>query len=279
LRRLYLLGYPVAHSLSPAMQNAAAKALSLDYEYSLMPVPPAELAMRVAELRNTHVAGFNITIPHKVSVIPLLDEVDETASRVGAVNTVVNVGGRLRGYNTDSVASTRVLREAYGDLSGCRAVILGAGGAARAVAAGLAPHAEQITILARDAAKARALADEMKARTGARLQVAHTDDARATIRRADVLVNATPAGMHPNTDDTPTDAANLHAGLLVFDLIYKPEKTRLLREAEAKGARTVGGLGMLVYQGAEALRLWTGQKAPEALMLEVARRALGGDAP
>jgi shikimate dehydrogenase len=277
LRRLYLLGYPVAHSLSPAMQNAAIKALGLDYEYSLMPVPPAELATRVTELRQPAVAGFNVTIPHKVSVIPLLEALDETASRVGAVNTVVNEGKHLKGYNTDSVASTRVLREAYGSLSGCRAVILGAGGAARAVVAGLAPHAEQITILARDAAKARALADEMMTRAGAELRVARIGDAHATIRHSDILVNATPAGMHPNTDAPPTDAANLHAGLLVFDLIYNPEKTRLLREAEAAGARTVGGLAMLVYQGAEALRLWTGKKAPEALMLEAARAALGGD--
>jgi shikimate dehydrogenase len=279
MRHIYLLGYPVAHSLSPAMQNAAIKSLGLDYEYRLMPVPPAELAVKVKELKAPSVAGFNVTIPHKVAVIPLLDELDETATRVGAVNTVTKAGGGIRGYNTDSVASMRVLREAYGDLSGCRVAILGAGGAARAVAAGLAPHAGRITMLARDAAKAKTLAEEINTSTGSEMKSASIGDAHDIIRRADILVNATPAGMHPNTDDTPTDVSNLHRDLLVFDLIYNPEKTRLIREAEAAGARTVGGLAMLVYQGAEALRLWTGKEAPEALMLEAARAALGGDAP
>ncbi len=276
MRLLYLLGYPVAHSLSPAMQNAALRALGLDYEYRLMPVPPSELASVVAKLRDPSVAGFNVTIPHKVAVTPLLDEVDETASAVGAVNTVVNSGGRLRGHNTDSVAATRVLREVYGSLSGCHAVILGAGGAARAVASGLAPYAERITVLARDHSKAEALASEVAERTGAEIRAANIGEASKLTPYADILVNATPAGMHPNTDTSPIDAHTLHRGLLVFDLVYNPEKTRLLREAEAAGARTVGGLSMLVYQGAEALRLWTGRAAPEALMLDAARAALGG---
>jgi shikimate dehydrogenase len=276
VRLLYLLGYPVAHSLSPAMQNATIRALGLDYEYRLMPVTPSDLAGTVSKLRNASVAGFNVTIPHKVAVIPLLDEVDETASTVGAVNTVVNRGGRLRGYNTDSVAATRVLREAYVSLSGCRAVILGAGGAARAVASGLAPHAERITVLARDLSKAEALAAEVAEHTGAEIHAAGIEEASKVTPHADVLVNATPVGMHPNTDTSPIDAHALHRGLLVFDLVYNPEKTRLLKEAEAAGARTVGGLSMLVYQGAEALRLWTGKAAPEALMLEAARAALGG---
>jgi shikimate dehydrogenase len=278
VRLLYLLGYPVAHSLSPAMQNAALEALGLDYEYLLMPVPPSDLSGTVSNLRDASVAGFNVTIPHKVAVIPLLDEVDETASTVGAVNTVVNSGGRLRGYNTDSVAATRVLREAYGSLSGCRAVILGAGGAARAVASGLAPHAERITVLARDPAKAEALAAEVAEHTGAEIHAAGIGEASKVTPYADVLVNATPAGMHPNVGSTPIEAGALHRGLLVFDLVYNPEKTRLLREAEAAGARTVGGLPMLVYQGAEALRLWTGRAAPEVLMLDAARAALGGAA-
>ena len=276
MRLLYLLGYPVAHSLSPAMQNAALSALGLAYEYRLMPVPPGELGRRICELRDLSVAGFNVTIPHKVAVIPLLDELDETASAVGAVNTVVNNGGRLTGYNTDSTASTRALREAYGDLNGCRVVVLGAGGAARAVASGLAPHAERISVLARDEAKAGSLAGEVSKQIGAEVRSGGLGGAGSAISSADILVNATPVGMSPKEGMSPVEARALHSRLLVFDLVYNPERTRLLADAEAAGARTLGGLRMLVYQGAEAFRLWTGRDAPEALMMGTARAALGG---
>jgi shikimate dehydrogenase len=275
VRLLYLLGYPVAHSLSPAMQNAALRAKGLSLEYRLMLVTPEELERRVCELRDLSVVGFNVTIPHKVAVIPLLDDLDETASAVGAVNTVVNNGGRLTGYNTDRLASTRVLSEAYGDLTRSRVAIIGAGGAARAVASGLASCAEWITVLARDVSKAKLLAKEVEGR-GAEVCGASIGEARKIVSSANILVNATPVGMHPNLDASPIETAALHNELLVFDLVYNPERTRLLREAEAVGARTVGGLSMLVYQGAEAFRLWTGKVAPEELMMGVAKMALGG---
>ncbi len=277
MRLLYLLGHPVAHSLSPAMQNAALRALGLDYEYRLLPVPPEGLVEKVAELRDGDVAGFNVTIPHKVVIIPLLDELDETASTVGAVNTVVNRDGRLKGYNTDCLASTRALRGAYGDLAGCRVVVLGAGGAARAVASGLASHAEWIKIIARDEEKAKALAKQIRG-TDAEIRGGGLGEAPGMIRSADILVNTTPVGMSPNRGESPADASVLHPGLLVFDLVYNPERTRLLADAEAAGARALGGLAMLVYQGAEAFRLWTGREAPEALMMRAAREALGGAA-
>ena len=277
MKRLFLLGYPVAHSLSPAMQNAALKALGLDYEYGLMPVPPGGLAARVGELRGAS-AGFNVTIPHKVTVIPLLDCLDESASAVGAVNTVVNHHGRLIGYNTDCTASTRALRERNGDLGGSRVVVLGAGGAARAVSMGLARHVELIRILARDAAKARELAGEVRARTGAIVEGGSIEDAEEVTRVADILVNATPVGMSPNIGTSPVAPETLHGGLLVFDLVYNPERTQLLADAERAEAHTLGGLPMLIYQGAEALRLWTGREAPEGLMMEAARRAIGGAA-
>jgi shikimate dehydrogenase len=278
LRLLYLLGHPVAHSLSPAMQNAVLRALGLGYEYRLMPVPPEGLVEKVAELRDGDVAGFNVTIPHKVVIIPLLDELDETASTVGAVNTVVNRDGRLKGYNTDCLASTRALRGAYGDLAGCRVVVLGAGGAARAVASGLASHAEWIKIIARDEEKAKALAKQVRGQADAEVRGGGLGEAAETIRSADILVNATPVGMSPDRDRSPVEAGALHPGLLVFDLVYNPERTSLLADAEAAGARTLGGLTMLVYQGAEAFRLWTGRVAPEALMMRAAREALGGAA-
>ncbi len=276
MKLLYILGHPVAHSLSPAMQNAALRALGLDYEYRIMPVPPEDLEKRINELKDLSVAGFNVTIPHKIAVLSLLDELDETASVVGAVNTVVNSGGHLRGYNTDSPASTRVLREAYGDLAGCRVVILGAGGAARAVASGLAPYAEWIIVLARDEAKAESLARDVRGRTGVEIRGGDIGGAGKILSSADILVNATPVGMSPHWGMSPIEADILHPGLLVFDLVYNPERTRLLRDAESAGARTIGGIAMLVYQGTEAFRLWTGREAPEALMMRAARNALGG---
>lgn len=275
MRLLYLLGYPVAHSLSPAIQNAALRAKGLSLEYRLMLVTPEELERRVCELRDLSVVGFNVTIPHKVAVIPLLDDLDETASAVGAVNTVVNNGGRLTGYNTDCLASTRVLSEAYGNLTRSRVAIIGAGGAARAVASGLASCAEWIAVLARDVSKAKLLAKEVEG-LGSEVCGASIGEAKKIVSSANILVNATPVGMHPNLDASPIEPAALHSGLLVFDLVYNPVRTRLIREAEAVGARTVGGLSMLVYQGAEAFRLWTGNVAPEELMMGVAKMALGG---
>ena len=276
MRRLYLLGYPVAHSISPQMQGAAIEALGVDYRYEAVPVPPESLGKVVAGLRDPSVAGFNVTIPHKVAILPLLDEVDNTASEVGAVNTVVNDDGYLRGYNTDSPAAVRVLSEVFVDLDGCRVVILGAGGAARAVASGLAPKARWIRILARDAAKAETLANGIREQYGIDVLGASLGEAQSSVGAADILVNATPVGMSPDVDHSPIDAHILHPGLLVFDLVYRPERTQLLLDAEAAGARTLGGLTMLVYQGAEALRLWTGRRAPEDVMMGAARRALGG---
>ncbi len=273
-RRLHLIGYPVAHSLSSVMQNTAIRALGLDYEYSLMPVPSRELPLRVAEFRNASVVGFNVTIPYKVAVIPLLDALDVTASAVGAVNTVVNNGGRLIGYNTDCIASVKALRESYGDLKGCRAVIVGAGGASRAVANGLAPCAKSIKILAREEPKAESLARQIHG--NATIKGGSIGEATEAIHDADILVNATPVGMTPNIDASPVPAEALHQSLLVFDLVYNPERTRLLSEAEASGARTLSGLSMLVYQGAEALHLWTGREIPETLMMEAAKRSIGG---
>jgi shikimate dehydrogenase len=279
LRRLYLLGYPVTHSISPQMQGAAIEALGLDYRYEAMPVPPESLAKVVEELRDDSVAGFNVTIPHKVTILPLLNMLDASASSVGAVNTVVNDNGQLRGYNTDSLAAVRALGEAHGDLEGCRVVILGAGGAARAIASGLAPKARWIRILARDTAKAEALASEVGERHGVDVLGEGLGDVHRSVAAADILVNATPVGMSPDVDRNPVDAHHLHPSLLVFDLVYNPERTRLLLDAAAAGAKTLGGLTMLVYQGAEALRLWSGRRAPEEVMMGAARRALRGGKP
>ena len=276
MRHLYLLGYPVAHSLSPAIQNAALRALGLNFKYSLMPATPEELNRRVLDLKDLSVAGFNVTIPHKVAVLPLLDGLDEVASDVGAVNTVVNCDGRLIGYNTDCPASLQALVEAKVGLTGSKVVVLGAGGAAKAVVCGLAQQVNSIMILARDDANAKQLAKMFEGR-GAEIAGANISQASDMISETDILINTTPVGMRPNVDSTPIEGIALHSGLTVFDFVYNPVRTRLLRDAEAVGARSVSGLSMLVYQGAEAFRLWTGRIAPTGLMMGVAKRIAEGD--
>ncbi len=273
MRACYLLGHPVAHSMSAAMQNAAFRCLGLDIEYRFLDVEQAGLASAVRELREVDVLGANVTIPHKVAVVGLMDHLDTFAEAVGAVNTIVNNGGELSGYNTDGPAAVKALQEAYGSLSGTRVILLGAGGAARSVSYALAQYGARLTVLNRDEGKAQQLAGMVGAESGSLGELVHR------LRGADILINATPVGMAPNSGASPVDASILHRGLTVLDLIYNPPRTRLLRDAEAAGARAHGGVRMLVYQGAEAFRLWTGRDAPVELMEAEVLEALGGGGP
>jgi len=258
--------------MSGVMHNAAFRHLGLDMEYSLRSVAPGDLGRFVrGELTRGDVAGANVTVPHKVAVMGLLDELEREAEKIGAVNTVVNRGGRLRGFNTDGVGAERALREAYGPLGGARVVLLGAGGAARALAYYLSREAESLVILNRDPLKARLLAE----RTGGVAEVTWGGLGQMDLRGADVLVNSTPVGMSPGTYESPVEPRQLHGGLLVFDLVYNPVETRLLRDAEEAGARTLSGVSMLVYQGAEAFRLWTGREAPVEVMRNAVIAELG----
>ena len=274
----YLLGFPVSHSISAVMQNAAFTALGIDCVYRLRQVRPEDLAEAVNELRSPSVLGANATIPHKVGLTSLLDELDTFAQTVGAVNTIVNHGGWLKGHNTDGPAALRAMREALGDLGGSRVVLLGAGGAARSVAHVLTENSAKLTILNRDREKAGKLVLQLRGAC-ADLESGGLDSLGKALATADILVNATPVGMAPNIGATPVDSRLLHEGLLVFDLVYNPMKTRLLTEAEMAGAKTLSGVEMLVYQGAEAFRLWTGREPPEAVMMNAAREALRGRKP
>ena len=277
----YLIGYPVGHSMSAVMHNAAFLELGLDFEYRLLEVRPEDLeGAAQGTLRAPGVRGASVTIPHKVSVMGFLDEIDPEAVRMGAVNTVVNDGGRLKGYNTDGTGALRAMEEAYGDLGGARAVVLGAGGAARAIGCKLAENASEVRILNRTPGRAEALADHLSSLRECGAEISSGDLSRGSVRSslegADILVNATPLGMHPETEDSPVDRDLLGPGLLVFDAVYNPPMTRLLREAEAAGSRALTGVSMLVYQGAAAFELWTGRGAPEAAMMEAVMEALGG---
>jgi len=278
----YLIGYPIGHSMSPTMHNAAFQKLGLDYRYKAASVEPERLADFLnGVLRRPNVRGASVTIPHKITVMENLDVVDQEAAAIGAVNTVVNDEGTLQGYNTDGSGALKALKESVGELDNKKAVLLGAGGASRAVAYHLARDVKTLTILNRTVLRAVELAASLREKMGrqsAEISAAPFDEMhlRGELGSSDILVNATPIGMHPNTDETPVPRHLLHSCLTVFDLVYNPMRTRLLREAEEAGAEALSGVEMLVYQGAEAFHLWTGKTAPIGLMLRVVREALGG---
>ncbi|HHY40725.1 MAG TPA: shikimate dehydrogenase [Syntrophaceticus sp.] len=281
LTKVYgLFGDPVEHSLSPIMHNTAFQALGLDCVYLPFLVKVKDIGSAVQAVRALHLAGVNLTIPLKEHVLPYLDEVEKEAEHIGAVNTIVNRDGRLCGYNTDAPGFLASLKAAGFDPSGKNAVILGAGGAARAVSFALAKvGAARINIYNRSVEKAEKLAADLNA--AYRLPTAAGDissDLAAALKGAELLVNATPVGMYPDHRSAPLlSRKQLHQGLLVCDLIYNPLQTRLLDEAEAAGCRVLNGVGMLVWQGALAFQLWTGKKAPAALMEEAVLKALKGE--
>jgi shikimate dehydrogenase len=283
--RVGLIGHPVAHSRSPAMQQAAFDALGIAARYELWDTPAAELAARVAALRQPGMLGANVTVPHKLAVLPLLDDQAPEARRVaGAVNTIVRAetgaGVRLVGHNTDVAGLAASLRDAGIRLAGQRVVLLGAGGAAQA-AAGLAAHegAAGLIVAARRVAAAERLIADVTARQERRppeargLDLADTAALRAALRRCDLLLNATSAGMgDPTVAPMPLDLVGaLPRAAFVLDIVYTLPETALLRAARTAGLATANGLSMLLYQGAAAFELWTGRPAPLAVM----RAALG----
>lgn len=268
-----LIGYPVAHSVSPAMHNAAFQSLKMNRIYAAFPVRPAFLGDAAAAIRALGLGGVNVTVPHKETVLSYLDQLAEEARLIGAVNTIVVREGELVGYNTDAGGFLRSLDEEGFTPSGKGAVVLGAGGAARAVAVQMAlGGARRIVFVNRTTARAERLA-ELVSGLGCLTEVLSWSD-RAVGREigdADLVVQTTALGMHPRVDDSPpVDARWFHTGQLVYDLVYNPRETRFLRTVARAGARTAGGLGMLLHQGAQAFELWTGRKAP----VEVMRRAL-----
>jgi len=272
--RVGVVGDPVAHSLSPAIQQPALDALGVPARYERWHTPAAELPARIAGLRAADILGANVTVPHKLAVMPLLDEVAPGARRAGAVNTVVNVGraGRLLGENTDVHGFAAALTEVRPDLAGRRALVLGAGGAARAVVLALEGlGVSEIAVANRDPRRAARLAADL-APTPVRLLPTDPAVLAPALAAATLLVNATSLGWHPGETPLPLDLlASLPPDALVADLTYRD--TDLLRAARARGLAALDGLPMLVHQGARALELWTGQPAPVDVMLAAAHAA------
>lgn len=266
-----IFGDPVAHTLSPAMHNAAFAALGLNFVYLPFHVRREALAAAVAGIKALGLAGVNITVPHKEAVLPLIDGVAEEARLIGAVNTVVNRGGELIGHNTDATGFLRALQEAGFDPTGRPAVVIGAGGAARAVVAALArAGVREITIFNRTVSRATVLAELARAEGVATAALSWADLAgtgKKVVARAALVVQTTSVGMHPQEEEAPpVPPEALGPGQLVVDLIYSPRETRLLRLARAAGAKTQNGMAMLLHQGAAAFELWTGREAPLGVM-------------
>lgn len=269
-----VLGDPIRHSRSPIMLGRAFREAGINAAYAAFHVAPQDLGAAVQGIRALGLGGVNVTIPHKIEVMQYLDLVDEGARIAGAVNTIVNEGGRLIGYNTDGIGYVRSLKSETGvSLAGARVLMLGAGGAARGVAYALAREgAERIYIANRTLERAVELADligEYTSAVGLR-----TADIGDIMQEVTIVVNTTSVGMSPNIDETPFPAELLHDRLVVSDLIYNPRVTKLLHDAESIGAIAHSGLGMFIYQGAYAFELWTGQPAPIEAMREVVLESL-----
>jgi shikimate dehydrogenase len=279
-RRVGIIGWPVAHSVSPAMHNAAFEALGMDWRYELWPTLEEAVEKRVTGLRAAEFAGANVTIPHKQAVIAYLDEIVDAAGVVGAVNTVVVTDGRLIGYNTDVAGIQWALAQNHVAPAGWHVVVLGAGGAARAALYAMHDlEVASIMVFNRTPERASDLIADLKPHLkGVGLASASLSDVsrlEGALTHGDLLINATSVGMHPNLAQSPLpDQVALPGHVVVFDMVYNPQQTRLLRRAEALGARTIGGLDMLVGQGAEAFKLWTGRTPPVDLMQQAALGAL-----
>ncbi len=276
--RIGLIGYPLGQSISPAFQQAALDALGLDVRYEAWETGPHQLAGVVAALRAYDCLGANVTIPYKEAIIPLLDETDALSRQVGAVNTVVHRQGRLVGHNTDVIGFVRALRQDAGfDPAGCHALVLGAGGAGRAVVLALAQEgAAAIAVANRTPARASQLVEDLRPHAGDTNLYA-LPLASASLAGCQLLVNCTSVGMAgtPQEASSPIPTDSIPGDILVVDLVYKPLETRLMSAARKRGCRVLGGLAMLVYQGAASFRLWTGREAPLAVMFRAAREALG----
>jgi shikimate dehydrogenase len=283
---LGLIGYPLGHSVSPSMHQAAFAHLGIDARYELWETEQGALSQAVAGLREDAKLGANVTIPYKEVVIPLLDGVDDAVDEIGAVNTVVKRDGKLVGHNTDAGGFLRSLRQEGGfDPAGKRAVVIGAGGAARAVSFALAnAGAKSLALTDVVAEKAQSLAaDLQRRRTSTERDLLavkslspDSGEFAAEVWDCDLLVNCTPLGMRHSdgADRLPLEAALIPKGALVYDVVYNPPETPLMVAAGKARAKVLGGLGMLVYQGALAFELWTGREAPVDIMMAAAREAL-----
>ncbi len=267
-----VIGNPVEHSLSPAIHNAAFRKLGLNFVYLAFRVEAiGDVIKGLRALGNFR--GASVTIPHKVAAVPFLDSVESMARHIGAINTIVAAGGTLTGHNTDAIGALRALHEGGVELKGRQVVMLGSGGAARAIAFALGGETgiERLTLLGIDDQERAALARDLQSKTGMAVQESRLDEGalRKILPDTHVLIHCTPMGMSPKVDETAVSPALLHAGLTVMDIVYNPRDTQLLKDAKARGCRTIPGLEMFLHQAAAQFELWTNQAAPADVMRAV----------
>ncbi len=273
-----IIGDPIEHTMSPAIHNAAFTKMGLDYVYVAFRVKAEELGEAIEGMRALNMRGLSVTIPHKVAALKFLDKLDPLAEKIGAVNTIVNDDGVLTGYNTDATGFLQAMLEREVEPKGRNIVILGAGGASRAVSFILADRGANLVILNRrlELDWAVELAHRISQTFSKKVEALelNRENLIKALEKADILVNATSVGMSPRSNETPVPFDLLRNQLIVYDIVYNPVKTKLLREAEAAGAETISGVDMLVWQGALAFEKWTGLKAPVELMKEEAFKHL-----
>ncbi len=275
-----VIGDPVEHSLSPAIHNSAFDACNLDMVYTAFHVNKGGLEGALAGVRSLGIRGLSVTIPHKVDILPFLDSVEPLARRVGSVNTVTNRDGHLSGLSTDGPGALRALEAKQVEAAGKSILLLGSGGAARAIAFALADlsPAPKLRILGIERDELRQLAEDLVESSEAPVQwaILDRDGIAAGLEEAEIVVHATPVGMAPKIEDSLIPEGMLRSDQVVFDAVYTPFETKLLRIAREAGAGVVPGLGMFVHQAAIQFELWTGKKAPVDVMTETVRRALAG---
>ena len=262
-----VIGNPVEHSFSPVMQNAAFEALNLDFVYVALRVRREELRDAIMGIRSLNLYGLNVTTPHKTAILKYLDEINPTAKSVGAVNTILHDQGRITGYNTDGIGAMNALKENGIPPYGKKLLLLGAGGAGKSIAFSAAQEVDELVILNRTHQKARALAKTLcQVNKNVKGNTLSTDTLEEELKDTDILINATSVGMHPNINKSPVPKSLLHPNLWVMDLIYTPIKTKLAKDAEARGANLISGVEMLIYQGAVSFEIWTQHPAPVDVM-------------
>ena len=271
-----VIGDPIEHTLSPIMHNAAFNALKLDYSFIAFKVKPAELENAANGMRALNIRGLNVTMPHKSAILKFLDRVDLSAQIINSVNTVLNKESKLFGFNTDGVGALKALRENGVELKGRKVLLLGAGGAARAIAYSMAKETDELAVLNRTLKPAQDLAKLLEKLANKKIFAGSLSpkEIQQNLQDSDILINATSIGMKPKAEESVVAPKLLRPNLAVMDIVYNPIETKLVKEAQAVGAKVVSGVEMLIYQGAASFEIWTGKPAPVEVMRQAALKHL-----
>jgi shikimate dehydrogenase len=267
-----VIGDPIEHTLSPIMHNTAFEAQKLDYVFLAFKVKSQELENAVNGMRALSIRGLNVTMPHKSSILKYLDRIDLSAQIINSVNTILNREGKLFGFNTDGVGAVKALRENGVELNGRKVLLLGAGGAARAIAYAIARESDELAVLNRTLKQAQDLAKLLEKTANKKIVAGALTpkEIQLNLQDSDILINATSIGMKPKSIESPVPPKLLRSNLAVMDIVYNPIETQLAKDAKTAGAKVVSGVEMLIYQGAASFEIWTGKTAPVEVMRQAA---------